>query len=163
MSESLPAGSNDNPQRFGNSPREFSGSKLVIGIFAVAIAMAASVWIFSYLHMKPFQPLQVAIHRAFPKSYPQVQGGQRRMHRNTPKILRITMQVPFDPEAQEAEEQVAGVVARLEELARQHINFTSFEVFEIHLVHRVPEHSAKKRTITRDIAKSVTVDVEASQ
>ena len=163
MSESVPANSDDSPRLFGNSPREFSGSKLVVAIFAVATAMAASVWIFSYFHMKPFQPLQVAIHRAFPKSYPQVQGGQRRMHRGTPKILRITMQIPFDPEPREADAQVAAVVDRLEELARQHLDFPSFEEFEIHLVRRVPEHKAKTRTITREIAKSVTGDVDATQ
>ncbi len=123
----------------------------MLGIFVLAIAASASVWIFSYYHAKPFQPLQTAIHRAFPKAYPQVQGGQRRMHRNTPKTLRITMQVGFDPEPREADEQVAVVVTRLEELARQHLDFPSFEIFEIHLVRRVPEHKSKTRTVTREI------------
>ena len=77
------------------------------------------------------------------------------MHRNTPKTLRITMQVGFDPEPREADEQVAEVVARLEELARQHLDFLSYEIFEIHLVRRVPEHKSKTRTVTREIAKSV--------
>lgn len=155
MSESVPDQSVDGSQRFGNSPREFSGTKVMLGIFALAIAASASVWIFSYYHAKPFQPLQTAIHRAFPKAYPQVQGGQRRMHRNTPKTLRITIQVGFDPEPREADQQVEEVVARLEELARQHLDFTSYEIFEIHLVRRVPEHKAKMRTITREISKSV--------
>lgn len=153
MTESVPAKTDNVPQRFGNSPREFSGTKVILGIFALAIAASASVWIYSYLHAKPFQPLQVAIFQAFPKSYPQVQGGQRRMHRDTPKTLRITLQVRFDPEPREADQQVEEVVARLEELARQHIDFPSYEVFEIHLVQRVPEHKAKMRTVTREIAK----------
>lgn len=154
MSDSVPVASDNMvEQQFGNSPREFSGSKLIISIFVVATLMAASVWIYSYYHMKPFQPLQVAIHRTFPKSYPQVQGGQRKMHRDTPKILRITMQVGFDPESPEADEQVSGVVARLEQLAQQHINFPSYDVFEVHLVQRVPEHKAKTRTITREIGR----------
>ncbi len=155
MSESVPDESADIAPRFGNSPREFSGTKVMLCIFALAIAASASVWIFSYYHAKPFQPLQTAVHRAFPKAYPQVQGGQRRMHRNTPKTLRITMQVGFDPEPREADEQVAAVVARLEELARQHIDFASYQIFEIHLVQRVPEHKSKTRTVTREIAKSV--------
>lgn len=152
MSESIPATSDDGVQRFGNSPREFSGTKLVIGLFTFATAMAASVWIYSYLHAKPFHPLAAAIFAEFPKSYPQVQGGQRRMHRGTPKILRITMQVRFDPEPREADEQIEALVARLEELARQHLDFASYEIFEIHLVQRVPEHKAKTRTVTREIA-----------
>ena len=155
MSESVPDPSVDGSQRFGNSPREFSGTNVMLGIFTLAIAASASVWIFSYYHAKPFQALQTAIHRAFPKAYPQVQGGQQRMHRNTPKTLRITMQVGFDPEPREADQQVEDVVARLEELARQHIDFPSFEIFEIHLVRRVPEHKSKTRTVTREIAKSV--------
>lgn len=138
--------------RFGNSPREFSGTKLIVGIFALAIVMAASVWGYSYFHAKPFQSLATAIFAEFPKSYPQVQGGQRRMHRDTPKVLRITMQVLFDPELKESDERVEALVARLEELARQHLDFSSYQIFEVHLVQRVPEHKAKKRTITREIA-----------
>ena len=154
MSESVPATSDTVKQRFGNSPRELSGTKVMLGIFALAIAASASVWVYSYYHAKPFQPLQVAIYRAFPKSYPQVQGGQRRMHRNTPKTLRITLQVNFDPEPRDADMQVEAVVARLEELARKYIHFPSYEIFEIHLVQRVPEHKSKTRTITREIVKS---------
>ena len=123
----------------------------MLGIFALAIAASASVWIYSYYHAKPFQPLQVAIHRAIPKSYPQVQGGQRKLHRNTTKTLRVTLQVGFDPEPREADKQVEEMVARLEELARQHIDFPNYEVFEIHLVHRVPEHKSKTRAVTREI------------
>lgn len=153
MTESVPATTDNVPQRFGNSPREFSGTKAILGIFALAIAASASIWIYSYLHAKPFQPLQAAIFQAFPKSYPQVQGGQRRMHRDTPKTLRITLQVRFDPEPRDADPQVEEAVARLEELARQHVDFPSYEIFEVHLVQRVPEHKAKMRTVTREIAK----------
>ena len=81
------------------------------------------------------------------------------MHRDTPKILRITMQVPFDPEPREADEQIAAVVDRLEELARQHLDFPSFEVFEIHLVRRVPEHKAKTRTITREFSRKAATAI----
>lgn len=125
-----------------------------MGVFALAIVMSASVWIYSYYHAKPFQPLQMAIHRTFPKSYPQVQGGQRRMHRNTPKTLRITLQIRFDPEPREADKQVESMVAQLEELARQHLDFPSYELFEIHFVQRVPEHKARTRTVSREIASS---------
>lgn len=152
MSESDPTTADDTLQRFGNSPREFSGTKLILSIFTLAIVMAASVWVYSYFHVKPFHALAAAIFEEFPKSYPQVQGGQRRMHRDTPKTLRITMQVGFDPEPREADEQVESLVVRLEELARQHLDFSSYEIFEIHLVQRVPEHKAKKRTVTRELA-----------
>ena len=77
------------------------------------------------------------------------------MHRDTPKTLRITLLIGFDPEPREADQQVEEVVSRLEELARQHIDFPSYELFEIHLVKRVPEHKSKTRTVTRKIANSV--------
>jgi hypothetical protein len=135
----------------GRSPREFSGTKLILGLFAFAIVMSSGLWIYWYLHTKPFQPLQLAIHRAFPKSYPQVQGGQRKMHQQTPRILRITLKVEFDPSSAEADEQVEEMVVRLAELARQHIDLPSYELLEIHLIQRVPEHDSRVRTVTREI------------
>ena len=73
------------------------------------------------------------------------------MHKNTPRILRITLKVPFDPQPRDADEQVAAMVERLEELARQHIDFDSYELLEIHLVQRRPEHDSQTRTVTREI------------
>ena len=155
MSEPTPSNSDSPaaPRPFENSPREFSGTKLIIGLFVFATVMSSGLWIFWYLHARPFQPLQLAIHQAFPKSYPQVQGGQRKMHKNTPRILRITLKVPFDPKPREADEQVAAMVERLEELARQHIDFDSYELLEIHLVQRRPEHDSQTRTVTREIGQ----------
>lgn len=120
--------------------------------------MSSGLWIFWYLHARPFQPLQLAIHQAFPKSYPQVQGGQRKMHKNTPRILRITLKVPFDPKPREADEQVGTMVERLEELARKHLNFDSYELLEIHLVQRRPEHDSRTRTVTREIGNRPRTD-----
>jgi hypothetical protein len=153
MSEPTPKTSDPSlaPRKFGNSPREFSGTKLVIGLFLFAAAMSVGLWTYWYLHARPFQPLQLAIHQVFPKSYPQVQGGQLKMHRNTPRILRITLKVPFDPKPREADEQVATMVEQLEQLARQHIDFDSYELLEIHLVQRRPEHDSQTRTVTREI------------
>ena len=155
MSEPTPSIANPSlaPRALGNSPREFSGTKLIIGLFLFATAMSSGLWIFWYLHARPFQPLQLAIHQAFPKSYPQVQGGQHKMHKNTPRILRITLKVAFDPKPREADEQVAVMVERLEELARKHIDFESYELLEIHLVQRRPEHDSQTRTVTREIGK----------
>jgi hypothetical protein len=74
------------------------------------------------------------------------------MHKDTPKTLRVTMRVAFDPEPAEAKPQVEEVLAQLVELAKQNIAFETYELFEVHLVLMRPEHSAKKLTITRDIA-----------
>ncbi len=134
--------------------KEISGRYLLIGLVVLAFSMSGVLWVYWYLHTKPFVPLQRAVTATFPKSYPQVQGGQRRMHKDSPKILRITLRVKFDPEPQEADEQVTAIVNQLEALARKHIDYASYEQFEIHLIQMQPEHAAKKRTITRDIVKS---------
>lgn len=166
MSESKPPISDPSSaaRAFGNSPREFSGTKLVIGLFVFAAVMSSGLWIYWYLHARPFQPLQLAIHQTFPKSYPQVQGGQRKMHKQTPRVLRITLKVGFDPEPpetdqkREADQQVEAIVDRLEELARQHIDLPSYELLEIHLVQRVPEHDSRTRTVMREIGQSPRAD-----
>ena len=156
MSEPTPNTSDPSlsPRKFGNSPREFSGTKLVLGLFLFAAAMSSGLWVYWYLHTRPFQPLQFAIHQAFPKSYPQVQGGQLKMHKNTPRILRIMLKVSFDPKPREADEQVAAMVEQLEQLARKHIDFDNYELLEIHLIQRRPEHESLTRTVTQEIRPS---------
>ncbi len=137
----------------GKPPREFSGNLLIIGLFLFAFVMSTGLWIFWYLHTEPFQPLQRAILRAFPKSNPYVQGGQRRIHKETPKTLRITMRVQFDPTSADEKRQVEAVVTQLDALARQHIDFARYDLFELHLIQMRPEHEARKLTITREIAQ----------
>ncbi len=134
-------------------PREYSGTQFVLGIFLFASVMAGGLGIYSYFHAKPFRPLQRAIHLAYPKSYPRVEGGQQKMHRDTPRILRVTMRVPFDPEAMDERPQVDTLVVRLAELARKHLDLSNFAVFEVHLVQMQPEQKAHKLTVTQDLAK----------
>ena len=145
----------DRPNESSNSesdaPREISGAKVIVGMFVFALVMSCCLWVYWSLHTGPFLPLQRAIFRAFPKSYPHVEGGQRRMHKNSPKTLRVTMRVAFDPESANEKPQVEAVFTQLVKLAKQNIDLASFELFEVHLVLMRPEHSAKKLTITRDV------------
>lgn len=134
--------------------REFSGKLLLLSIVLLALVMSSGLSLYWHLHTRPFAPLQRAVAAAFPKSGPQVQGGQRKMHKGTPKILRITLKVKFNPELTESDEQVQAMVNQLESLAKQHIDFLSYDEFEVHLVQMQPEHAAKKRTIVRDIARA---------
>ncbi|MCX7421471.1 MAG: hypothetical protein NT013_18265 [Planctomycetia bacterium] len=141
-----------------DTPREFSGAKVIIGLFVFAFVMSFVLWVYWSLHTGPFLPLQRAIFREFPKSYPHVEGGQRRMHKNTPKTLRVTMRVAFDPESVAEKPQVEAVFAQLVELAKKNIAFETFELFEVHFVLMRPEHSAKKLTVTRDVAPLLNVN-----
>ena len=140
------------------APLEVSGAKVIIGLFVFAFLMSCALWVYWSMHTGPFLPLQRAIFRAFPKSYPHVEGGQRRMHKNTPKTLRVTMRVAFDPESVAEKPQVEAVFAQLVELAKKNIAFETFELFEVHLVLMRPEHSAKKLTVTRDVAPLLNVN-----
>lgn len=134
-------------------PHVISGTNVVLGIFLFAIVMAGGLGFYSYFHAKPFRPLQRAIHVAYPKSYPRVEGGQHKMHRDTPRILRVTMRVEFDPEATDERPRVDALIARLAELAREQLDLSNFEVFEVHLVQMRPEQKAHKLTVTQDISK----------
>ena len=163
MPESVrPANSDPASHASENPPREFSGSKLVVGMFLFAAMMSSGLWVYWYFHTLPFQPLQLAIARAVPKSYPLVQGGQRRIHRDTPKVLRVTLRVDFDPASDESKPRVDDLVTRIAELAKQHIDFGSYRLFEVHLVQMRPEHSASMQTITREVRDFEPPAVEAN-
>ncbi len=77
--------------------RRVSGRAMVLGMLAFGTLTTAAMWVYWTLHVGPFRPLQDAIAAAFPHSSPRVDGGQRKMHKGTPKILRIVMRVDFDP------------------------------------------------------------------
>lgn len=124
-----------------------------MGMFLFAIVMSTGLWVYWYFHTKPFQAFQLAIAQAFPKSYPRVEGGQQRIHKGTPRILRVTMKVPFNPKDETAEQQVQSVMTRLEQLAQQHTEFASYDRFEVHLVQPQPEHASHVRAITREIVQ----------
>lgn len=134
-------------------PLEVSGAKVIVGLFVFAFLMSCVLWAYWSMHTGPFLPLQRAIFREFPKSYPHVEGGQRRMHKNTPKMLRVTMRVGFDPKSPDEKPQVEKVFNRLVDLAKKNIAFSDYELFEVHLVLMRPEHAAITLTITRDVAQ----------
>ena len=132
-------------------PAGISGKRIVVGMFAFAVVMTATTWIYWKRHKAPFVPLQKAIHAEFPDSMPVVQGGQRKMHQNSPRILRITMRVDFDPKQDEAA--VERIVGKLIKLARIHQDLSSYEQLEIHLVWFRAEKKAETLTIRRNIAE----------
>jgi hypothetical protein len=157
-----PAATNEAEMRPTASPREFSGTKLIIGLFVFAGVLSSGLWTYWYLHTRPFQPLQLAIHEAFPKSYPLVQGGQRRMDQQTPRVLRITLRVDFDPnpdlatttaaERNGVDRRVEAIVDQLTQLARQHVDLDAYDLLEVHLFQKRPEHKSQMRTVVRELS-----------
>ena len=65
-----------------------SGRLVICCIFGFAITMIAVLYFYWKMHTGPFLPVQQALANEFPGCQPLVQGGQRKMHKGTPKILR---------------------------------------------------------------------------
>ena len=130
--------------------KEISGKWVVIGMFAFATSMISVLWIYSIRHASPFRPLQRALAKEFVDSAPKVEGGQRKINRNTPRILRIIMKVKFDPavESDRAEQLADKVIA----FSQEHHDFNQHEVVEIHFFHLMPEQEIKQWQIERQVA-----------
>lgn len=110
-----------------------SGRWVVIALFIFAGALTLTNYIYWKLHVGPFLPLQQQLAEHWPGSKPLVEGGQRKMHRNTPKILRITMKIDFNPttkagrqRAEHFAREVAAFVSRVYE------PLSDYELLELH-------------------------------
>jgi hypothetical protein len=125
--------------------REVSGRRVVVGMFVFGIFATSGLWAYWYLHTAPFRPLQLAIAENIPGSNPRVEGGQRKIHKETPRILRITIRVDFDPKADEARANKLG--DQLLALARKHQDLTQYDLLEMYLFHRIPEQEIRERLI----------------
>ena len=131
-------------------PRTISGTAIVAAVFTFALVLTTVMWLYWKLHTAPFLPLQQAVADTFPDSAPLVQGGQLKMHKNTPRILRITLRVNFDPNNDD--QQVSRITNRVVALAREHQDLSEYDQLEINLFQLVPEHASKKRMVTFDAA-----------
>jgi hypothetical protein len=124
----------------------------VLGLIAFGVMTTSAMWIYWTLHVGPFRPFQDALAAAFPHSSPRVDGGQHKMHKGTPKILRVVMRVEFDPVAELATgEQVVDVV---EQIARKHLNLGGYEELDVFLFHGVPEQEVRQQEYKRTLRPS---------
>jgi hypothetical protein len=127
-----------------------SGRWIVAAMFAFAIAATVTLYVYWKLHVGPFVPLQKAIAAEFEGSRPLVEGGQRKIHKDTPRILRITMKIDFDPDANpvrtnELAERVIG-------FTRERFDLSAYEVLEIHFFWPEPEKKIKQWRLERELA-----------
>jgi hypothetical protein len=121
---------------------EISGSAVVIGMLVLGLGATMLLFIYFELHTGPFRPLREAIGREFKHSRPNVEGGK--LKGRGPKILRISLSVPFDPfvEVAKSQERTEQVL----EIARKFQDLSSYEQIQINLIHFAPETTAKRRT-----------------
>ena len=137
----------DSPDSW-HRPSTISGRVVVVGIFVFGIVVTGTLYVYWDLHTAPFRPLQEALAREFKDSHPLVQGGQRRIRKNTPLMLRVVLRVDFDPNQQPGAD---AIVKRVVKLAREHHDLAVYDILEIHLAWLHPE----KRTVQRKIVKNV--------
>ncbi len=125
-------------------PGTVPGKWVVVSMFAFAGVAVALMWVYWDQHTARFRPLQEALGREFPYSRPLVQGGQRKMHKGTPHILRIVMRIEFDPYVDETKtDELARQIA---DFAGEHHDLKPYESLEIHLHWPEPESEIKQWT-----------------
>lgn len=125
-------------------PRTISGRAVVIGMFLFAGSGIAVLQFYWDRHLEPFMPLQKAIAEEFDNSSPRVDGGQRKMSKSTPRVLRVVMRVPFDPEDPENKEVVRTRISAVAKLAVKHASLGEYGIFTTHFYQENPGRMRQK-------------------
>lgn len=130
--------------------RVISGKAVVVAIFVFAGICVLILQVYWNRHIEPFMGLQEALAERFAdeegKSSPRVEGGQRKMSKNTPRILRVTMRVPFDPEDESNAAAVANRIQAVAEVALREINLREdYDILTTHFYHPIPGGVVRKK------------------
>jgi len=134
-------------------PPRTSGVWVACGLLLLGLVFTLALWGYTQVHTGPFRDLREAIHAEFPRSAPQVEGGQRKMHKGTPKILRITLQVHSDP--REDDQQAARMIDRLVSLSDEHHGLGAYDRLDVYLVWFRPEQKAVSRHEQREVPQLI--------
>jgi hypothetical protein len=118
-------------------------------MFAFGLLATGVLFGYWHFHTAPFQELQMALANEFPGCSPRVEGGQRKQHKDTPRILRIVLKVDFPPDKETRQsEQMAD---RVLELAAAHHDLTLYNDLEIHLYWPEKEKEIHEHLIERPL------------
>ena len=130
-----------------------SGRKLVMSMFLLAVVSTSVLWHYWDMHMMPFMPLQRTLAAEFEDSSPRVDGGQRKMHKGTPMILRVVMRVPFDPTATDIETQnlLEQRLQKTQQLALADSGLPKYDLLEIHLFNENKEQTIRQKTFLKEL------------
>jgi hypothetical protein len=131
-----------------------SGRWVVVAMFVFALTTTGTLYLYWYLHTGPFRPLQEVLAHEFEGSHPLVQGGQEKVRKGSPKILRITLRVDFAPDDENNDELVDKVVDRISQLADEYHGLAKYNTLEIHLIRLRAEKTTQQREIKIDLPAS---------
>ena len=138
--------------------RVVRGEIVVIIMFALGISATGLIWFYWNMHVEPFMPVQLALAEEFPNSSPRVEGGQRKMHKGTPRLLRITMRTSYDPtdEGQETVDRVEGDIRRIATIA-DGFDLPDWDAVEVHFFSPDPEKAIRQKSFTRTRETLLTI------
>ena len=128
-----------------------SGRWVVIAMFAFALTVTGLLYLYWDLHTGPFRPLTEVLAHEFEGSHPLVQGGQEKVRKGSPKILRVTLRVDFAPDDENNNELVDKVVDRISQLADEHHGLAKYDILEIHLIRLRAEKTIQQREVIIDL------------
>ena len=122
-------------------------------MFVFGICTTGLLFLYWKLHLMPFMPLQEAIVTEFPGSAPRVDGGQKKMHKDTPTILRIVMKSQTDPTAVDIESlrAISAVRTRVAELAKEKVQLPDLDFIELHVYKLLQEQEIRKKSFRLDV------------
>ena len=127
------------------------GIWVVLGMFTFGLAATGILFAYWHFHTAPFQELQSALAKEFEGSRPRVEGGQRKQHKSTPRVLRIVLKVDFHPIEEKA--RADKMADRVMELAGKHHDVTLYDIAEIHLYWPEQEQHIHETILERPFAR----------
>ncbi len=148
-----------------NAKPFLTGRKVVAAMFAMGFLATGLLYAYWTLHLMPFMPLQEAIVADFPGSAPRVNGGQKKMHKDTPTILSISMKLQFDPTVPDSEttEALRKVRSRVAELVADKVDFPGLDYIELYVYRLVQESDIRERYFRLNVlTKSDWVEVDGA-
>jgi len=132
-----------------------SGRTVVIAMFAFGAVATLILFVYWNLHMMPFMPMQEALVAEFGEDCaPRVEGGQRKIHKHSTKMLRVVLKVPFNPklEAPTTAERVNEHLVKVRDIAAKNLNLDDYDTLELHLFQDKQESRFPQITVRKNIA-----------
>lgn len=126
---------------------------MVLAMFAFAITATGLLYVYWRMHIAPFLPLQKALAATFKDSRPRVEGGQRKIHKGTPRIFRVTMKIDFDPDVDVT--RTTAFAHRVVAFVREHEDLTPWGTLEIRFYWPEPEKTLHEWALAVELSNGV--------